>query len=253
MNLCSIIKIQNPFLEKFLLDKSQNDNDPRIFELHWKYLAYRNERIKAAKSLIYLAGNKKESLEQRVDLLEKARTVSLHTEIENEIKTRFELLDIQKNLIEKGVKDPIITNVLLSADELFNDYAYKYPSLALKIISISNFTDKNVIKNYWIEGMKGDFRTACNFLLNNKLDGTVMDLEIISSILIEKLKNGDELGKILLEAGFNFYDIKKMIQTKIKKENHPIIRNILIENLNLLIKEESKNDKIEKVGITSGY
>lgn len=253
MTLSSVIKIQSPFLEKFLHEKTITDNDPLIFELHWKYLAFRNERLKAVKSLLYLVDNKKITLEQRIDLLEKAKTVSLHTEMDNELKLRFELLDIQKSLVGRGNKDPIISNILLSADELFNDYAYKYPDLALKIISISNFSDKNIISDFWCEGMKGDFKEASNFLLNNKLDGSVMDLEIISSILIKKMKEGDELSKVLLEAGFNYYEIKKMIELKMKKENHPHLRNILLNELNVLIEQEPKCNKIEKLCIPSKH
>ncbi|KAF9760971.1 Nuclear pore complex protein [Nosema granulosis] len=253
MSLSSVIKIQSPFLERFLHEKTISENDPRVFELHWKYLAYRNERVKAARSLLYLADNKKISLDQRIDLLEKARTVSLHTDIANEIRLRFELLEIQKTLVARGVSDPIISNVLLSADELFNDYTYKFPDLALKIISISSFLDKNVISEYWAEGMKGDFKAATSFLLNNKLEGPVMDLDIISTILLKKMDIEDDLCKVLLEAGFNYYEIKRMLQNKSKKENHPNIRNLLLKELNSLKSQEPKCKKIEKLCIPSKY
>lgn len=241
MVLNDIVKISVPFLEKFLKEKAMSSSDPRIFELHWKYCVYRNDKMKGAQSLLELADNKPVPLETKIDLLRTALSVSVNTSLFNEVKLRLELADIQVDVLKRGRIDPAISNNLLSADELFNDYAYKYPELALKIIGISNYADKVVIRELWEEGMSGDFDSAVGFLSTVKASGPAMDCNIVGGILCSKMTKGKRLGKALVSAGFSYLEVISFLEEKIKGEdyNHPEMKKMLLNDL----KEFSNNNE----------
>ncbi|ADM11647.2 nuclear pore complex protein Nup155 [Encephalitozoon intestinalis ATCC 50506] len=241
MSLNDLIKISVPFLEKFLKEKAMSSSDPRIFELHWKYCVYRNDKVKGTQSLLELADNKAVTLETKIDLLKTALSVSVNTDLFNEVKLRLELADIQVEVLKRGRVDPMISNNLLSADELFNDYAYKYPELALKIIGISSYTDKAVIKELWEEGMNGDFDSAMRFLGTVKTSGPAKDCNIVGDILCSKMSKGKKLGKALASAGFSYLEIVSFLEEKIKGEeyNHPEMKKMLLNDL----KEFSNNNE----------
>ncbi|CAD25407.2 NUCLEAR PORE COMPLEX PROTEIN NUP155 [Encephalitozoon cuniculi GB-M1] len=233
MGLNDVIKISVPFLEKFLKEKAMSSSDPRVFELHWKYCVYRNDKVKGTQSLLELADNKPVSLETKIDLLRTALSVSVNTHLFNEVKLRLELADIQAEILRRGRVDPVISNNLLSADELFNDYAYKYPELALKIIGISSYTDKAVIRELWEEGMSGDFDSAVEFLGAVKASGPAMDCNIVGDILCSKMAKGKKLGRALTSAGFSYLEVISFLEEKIKGEeyNHPDMKRMLLSDL----------------------
>lgn len=233
MALNDIIKISVPFLEKFLKEKAMSSSDPRVFELHWKYCVYRNDKDKGTRSLLELAGSKPVPLETRVDLLRTALSVSVNTPLFNDVKLRLELADIQTEVLRRGRADPLISNNLLSADELFNDYAYKHPDLALKIIGISNYTDKAVIRELWEEGMSGDFDSAVGFLGAVSVSGPAMDCNIVGDVLCSKMAKGKKLGKALASAGFSYLEIVSLLEEKIKGEeySHPEMKRMLLDDL----------------------
>lgn len=248
MALNDVIKLQTPFLERFLREKAMSSNDPRVFELHWKYCVYRNDKIKGSMSLLDLADNKPISLDSKIDLLRAALSVSVNTSLYNEIKLRLELADIQTEFIRRGRVDPVINNNLLSADELFNDYAYKHPDLALRIIGISNYTDRTVIKELWEEGMSGSFDSALAFLENVKASGPAMDCQIVGDILCTKMVKGKRIGRSLVENGFSYLEVLNFLEDKIKREehNHPDMKRLLLDDLKDFTNKNEFYYKIEE-------
>ncbi|KAM0671637.1 subunit of nuclear pore complex [Ordospora colligata] len=233
MVLNDVIRISVPFLERFLKEKSMVSSDPQIYELHWKYCVYRNEKMKGVSSLLDLADNKPIPFELKVDLLRAALSVSVNTPVFNDVKMRLELADIQAEIIRRGRIDPAISNRLLSADELFNDYAYKHPDLALRIVGISNYTDKTVIKELWEEGMGDDFLCAERFLGSVKASGAAMDCRLVGDLLCSRMVSGSKVGKTLVSAGFGYSEVLSFLEEKIKGEgnNHPEVKRMLLEDL----------------------
>ena len=230
LKITDIIKLESKFLNKYLLEKTETHSNPLVYELYWKYCAYRDDRINAVKSLLWLIDFKPITLEKRIDLLQKAKTVSLHTTYQDDIKKRCSLKDIQLKLIEKGEDNKPIKISLLSADILLNDYAYKYPDLALQIIDQSLFTHNSIIKSLLQKSMEGDFKSAVKFLTVNKFHGTVFNCEIIGDILLDKMTQGNSLSKTLCEIGFSYSEIQKYIEKKIKQDDDVEFKNFLIED-----------------------
>lgn len=247
MALNDIIKIQIPFLERFLKEKAMSSSDPRVFELHWKYCVYRNDKLKGTQSLLELADNKPVSLDMKIDLLKAALSVSVNSALSSEVRLRLELADIQLEAMKRGAANPVICNNLLSADELFNDYAYKHPDLALRIIGISNYTDKTVIREFWEEGMRGDFDVAVKFLEATRASGPAMDCQIVGDVLCAKLVKGKRLGKALADCGFSYLEIANFLESKIKGEeyNHPDMKKLLLEDLKSFTNKNEFYSKVE--------
>ncbi|WUR03562.1 nucleoporin NUP157/170 [Vairimorpha necatrix] len=247
MKLPDIIKLESKFLSKYLQEKSLTNSNPLIYELYWKYCAYRDDRVEAVKSLINLIDKKNINLEKRIDLLKKAKTVSLHSPYHDEIKKRTMLSNIQLELLERGENSKNIKFQLLSSDKLFNDFAYKYPDLALKIIDQSIFKDKNIIRKYLNECLNEDFKSSVNFLISNKFEGTVLDCEMIGEILLEKMKQGDELCRNLYEIGFSYQEIENFIEKKIKREDDLEFKNFLMEDFRVFGDDKVSNKKPEEL------
>jgi nuclear pore complex protein Nup155 len=248
MSLNDIIKIGTPFLEKFLREKAMSSGDPEIYELHWKYCVYRDEKVKAAGSLLELADNKPVSLLSKIELLRKALSVSVNTQLSGEVKTRLDLADVQLEMIRRGAENPMISNNLLSADELFNDYAYRHPDLALKIVGISNYSDSGVIRDLWEAGMKGSFDAAAKFIKSFRASGPAMDCRIVGDILCTKMGRGARLGKTLVDAGFNYFEVLNFLEERAKGEqfNHPDMKRMLLDDLKDFTGGNEFYEKVER-------
>lgn len=244
-------KKEGSFLSRYLQEKSEEDSDPLIYELYWKYCAYRDDRINAVKSLLYLIDQKPITLEKRIDLLQKARTVSLHTPYQEIIKNRNNLLKVQLELLERGEDSKHVKLLLLSADSLFNDYAYKYPDLSLKIIDQCTFTNKKVLEDLWKKVLDGDFKSAVNFLISNKFSGSALDCEIIGNILLNKMSKEDKLSKTLFLVGFTYKEVQKFIEHKIKKEEDSEFRNFLVEDFRSSSEDKGYCKKLEQYCIAN--
>jgi nuclear pore complex protein Nup155 len=248
MGLSDIIKISVPFLERFLKEKAMGSSDPEIYELHWKYCVYRDERTKATTSLLELADNKPVPLQSKIELLRKALSASVNTQLSGEVRMRLELADVQLEMIRRGIENPLINNSLLSADELFNDYAYKHPDLALKIIGISNYPDREAIRELWEAGMEGDFGAAAKFLKSFRATGPAMDCRIVGDILCAKMGKDSRLGGTLADAGFNYFEVLSFLEEKIKGEqfNHPGMKKMLLDDLREFTGRNEFYEKIER-------
>jgi nuclear pore complex protein Nup155 len=234
------------FLSRYLQEKSEEDSDPLIYELYWKYCAYRDDRINAVKSLLYLIDYKPITLEKRIDLLQKAKTVSLHTPYQEVIRNRNNLLKVQLELLERGEDSKNIKLTLLSADSLFNDYSYKYPDLSLRIIDQCTFTNKKVLEDLWKKVLDGDFKSAVNFLISNRFSGSALDCEIIGNILLNKMSKEDKLSKSLLLVGFTYKEVQKFIEHRIKKEEDPEFRSFLVEDFRSSSEDKGYCKKLEQ-------
>lgn len=248
--LTEIIKLDSKFLSSFLKEKSKFDTNSKLYELYWKYCAYRNDRINAVKSLIYLIDEKSISQEKKIDLLRKCKTISLYTEYQEMVSKRVKLLDIQLELINRGENSKMLKNMLLKADTLLNDYAYKYPDLALRIIDIYNLKDKNAIKETWIKALDCDLKKSLQFIVMNNFSGNAFDIEILGNIFLEKMTKNDSLSHLLYSVGFSFYDIQKFIENKIHMESDLETRNWFLDDFQNFSNDKKSICRLEQTCIS---
>ncbi|EQB61320.1 nuclear pore complex protein nup155 [Vairimorpha apis BRL 01] len=166
------------------------------------------------------------------------------------VSKRVKLLDIQLELINRGENSKMLKNMLLKADTLLNDYAYKYPDLALRIIDIYNLKDKNAIKETWIKALDCDLKKSLQFIVMNNFSGNAFDIEILGNIFLEKMTKNDSLSHLLYSVGFSFYDIQKFIENKIHMESDLETRNWFLDDFQNFSNDKKSICRLEQTCIS---
>ncbi|KAF7683365.1 Nuclear pore complex protein [Astathelohania contejeani] len=189
-----IFRVNSPFLEAYLNDKSKHSNIEEEYELAWKYYLFKKDKIRSADSLYKLATNKHIEFKKRIEYL------TLAAGLVESYKLKLELAKIQEDIIYKTKDAPShLRNKLLSADELFNDYSYplNYYGCSLKIMDICGYNNKEIIKELWEKALEGDTR---QILTEIRCENTCKDLESIGDALLSR--TNINVTDLLLDYGF---------------------------------------------------
>lgn len=229
MELNDLVKISTPFLEKYLLEKSLTSKESEVYELHWKWCVFRNERERGTESVLGLVSRRGIGFAEKLCLLEKGLSISVNTDLFVDVKRLVQIGRVQEEIISRGESDVRIRNELLSADTLLNDYCYKYADIGLRLVSVVQCSDKRIIRSLWEKGMSGDFESSLRFVRENSVvGGTAMDCSIIGDILCSKMGSGDRMGKALVSCGLGESCVVGMLEEKIRENRHPsVVWNVL--------------------------
>ena len=211
-----LVRIENPLFLVFLRDKGSKNE--RAYQLHWKYLLFRDKRIEAIEVIVNLCEQSDLSFQTKVDLLETALTISSGIDykipddkiyLHGRIRLMLRLSKIQIELVER---DPSVkTNQLLNAETLFNDYCYEHSDLGIKVLDAVGFGDKKVLRDLYAKYFHDKSLSQCLAFvreIGNK------SLELIIDLLVEKLgdSNANDARKFcekLSRAGFNHKDVNR--------------------------------------------
>lgn len=223
--MVDLVSIEHPLFKVFLKD-SQTKN-MKACNLYWKYLLFRNMKIEAIQALMNLSQRTDLPIDQKVDFLHTALSISSGTYLNSEIRLRLSLYDIQKELTNR---DPTFKSyVLLDSDSLYNDYCCNYIDLKIKILDIIKYKDNSVLKDLFETYFKAiSLRDCLLFIreLSNK------NLEMVFDILAKKIeKSGSDFCEGLLQSGFEYEEIISIVKDRLSSNTHPDIKLQLLKNL----------------------
>lgn len=220
--MIDLVKIENPLFVVFLKD-NQNKNE-KVYNLYWKYLLYRNKKVEAVEALLNLAQRSGISLEQKVDFLHTALSISTGTHLNAEVRLRIRLYEIQKELMSR--EPAMRTSQLLDANTLFNDYSYKYPDLSIRILDAINFKDTKVLRDLYAKEFSGKSLRDCVIFLEGIAN---KDLSLVIDLLIDK--DSDDICASLDQAGFQYGEIIQNVASSLKSATHPDTKVSLLKSL----------------------
>lgn len=242
-----LIKIEHPVFLAFLKDKGATKE--AAYNLHWRYLVFRNRKVEAVEALISVCSQSDIDFTEKIVLMETALTICTSIdsktydkkiEFMRKIKLMLKLAKIQ---MEMEARDPSIkTNQLLSADVLFNDYCIDHPDLGIKVLDAIGYCKPDVLnKMYKLYFEDKSLSQALVFLseIKNK------ELATVFNILLEKSENCNDFCNKLHQIGFSEDEIIKNVNESFKTAFHPKIVNNLLKSLELFVGME-KTRKIKK-------
>lgn len=220
-----LLSISNPLFKVFL--KDQFHRNEKTYDLYWKYLLIKNERLEAIQVLLNLTQRIDIPIQKKIDFLQTALSISSGTHLNTEVKLRLRLYEIQKELISR---DPSLkTSVLLDSDTLYNDYCQDYVDLKIKVLDAINYKDKAEMRNLYELLFKDmPLRDCLLFLkeINNK------KLEIVFDILVKKIKPSViDFCTGLAMAGFEYDEILSSVKDSLESSIGPDIKVELLKSL----------------------
>lgn len=220
--MIDLVKIDNPLFVVFLKD-NQGRNE-KVYNLYWKYLLYRDRKVEAIEALLNLSQRSGIPLEQKVDFLHTALSISTGTHLNAEVKLRLKLYDIQKELM---TREPAMrTSQLLDANTLFNDYSYRHPDLSIKILDAINFRDEKVLRELYSKLFSGRSLRDCVIFLREIAN---KDLGLVIDLLVDK--DCEDLCASLEQAGFQYEEIIQNVTNVLRGVTHPDIKVSLLKSL----------------------
>lgn len=225
-----LLSINNPLFKIFL--KDQIYRNEKTYDLYWKYLLVKNERIEAIQTLLNLTQRIDIPMQKKEDFLQTALSISSGTHLNSEVKLRLRLYEIQKELMNRNPS--LKTSILLDYDTLYNDYCQDHTDLKIKVLDAVNYKDRNEMRNLYEILFKDMSLRDCLLFLkethNKKLD-------LVFDILIQKIKPSViDFCTGLVTAGFEYDEILSSVKDSLGSGISPDIKVELLKSLKMFSK-----------------
>lgn len=240
----NFLSLNSPFLEAFLVEKSEMSFKKEEYTLLWKYYALNNLKEKAVESLLRIAENKPMRLDARIEYL----NIAFSIDSSKSLMLRLETAKIQKELLMKKYI-PILDNLILSPNDLLNDYIIpnKCFGLGLRLVDLFDYCDLSVLKKLWSDALQqGHMKENLDFIKSLNIKKSALNLEIIATILISKYDSkSPNLINFLVDCGFSKSEVLGLFEKMIKdpRTSHPMQKKKVLD---ILLQSEEGNTEYAK-------
>lgn len=242
----SFLSLNSPFLEAFMVEKSALSFKKEEYTLLWKYYALNNLKDKAVESLLKIAENKPMKLDARLEYL----NIAFSIDSSKALMLRLETAKLQKELLMKKYI-PILDNLILSPNDLLNDYIIpnKCFGLGLRLVDLFDYCDQSVLKKLWSDALQqGHLKENLDFIKSLNVKKSALNLEIIANILISKYDSrSPNLINFLVDSGFSKSEVLGLFEKIIKdpRTSHPMQKKKVLDIL--LQSNEGNTEYVKRV------
>lgn len=239
------LSMSSPFLLQFLVDKSELSLREEEYTLLWKYCVLNDMKDRAVESLVRIAENKHMRLDRRIEYL----NIALSIKPSKELSIRLETAKIQCEMLMKKYI-PVLDNMLLPANDLFNDYIIpnRCFALGLSLIDLYEYCDVALLKRLWTDALQGSLSENLAFIKGLKIKKSALNFGIIGGIVVTKLdQSSPNLIDFFLEYGFPKNDVMEFFEKMIKdpKISHPMQKKRMLDIL--LQSSEGNAEHVKRV------
>lgn len=258
-----LMKIDKFGFEAFLKDASaRNVSNKRVYNMYWRYLLARGKKVKAAEAMLALCERPEIDFNSKMELLEQTLTIATSAgqegnEIRMEIKNKIKLGEIQAELMER---DPsTATPLLMSADQLFNDFCYKYPDLGIRLLDVIGYSDAHTSSKPVDLRASGDTRLIRGLFAKYLEHGVLSDaLSLIGSLrhknlwlIIDLLAGMPDASEKLLftleEHGFGRAEIIRSVKGALDGHCDPRCKEVLTKGLERYVAFSDINESAKNI------